>query len=232
MRLNVTVPVYNEEKKLVENILQLQHFLVEKFLIGEFSIIIAENGSTDKTPHIAKRLAEDNQHIIFFSTKKKGRGGALRESWERYPADIVGYMDADLSTDIKILPSMLVSLEHDSDITIGSRLKTGSRVTRSIKRELFSRSYNIFLKHILGTSISDAQCGFKFLRGEIASKLLKKIKNEEWFFDTEMLILAERSGVRIKEFPVEWKERVESTVNIPRYIAENIRGVFRLWKMS
>jgi glycosyltransferase involved in cell wall biosynthesis len=160
---------------------------------------------------------------------RKGRGRALRAAWTRSEADVLAYMDVDLSTELSALPSLLIPLlQVRADVAIGSRLAPGAEVTRGLKRELISRSYNALLRLTLGVGFSDAQCGFKAARREVLLPLLERVEDDAWFFDTELLYLAQRSKLAIREVPVRWVEDPDSRVAILATVREDLRGIMRL----
>ncbi len=226
--VEVIIPVYNEEQDLAASVMRLISFL-ERTFPYDYQVVIADNASTDATLEIAQRLAARHEHIRVVHLDAKGRGRALRQVWLASTADVVAYMDVDLSTDLKaLLPLVAPLISGHSDIAIGSRLNRGSRVVRGPKREFISRSYNLILKASLGASFSDAQCGFKAMRREVADQLLPLVEDNNWFFDTELLVLAERAGLRIHEVPVDWVDDPGSTVDIVATATEDLRGVWRL----
>lgn len=226
--VEVIIPVYNEEQDVAASVMRLNTFLEQTFPY-DYQVVIADNASTDATLEIAQRLASRHEHIRVVHLDAKGRGRALRQVWLASTADVVAYMDVDLSTDLKaLLPLVAPLISGHSDIAIGSRLSRGSRVVRGPKREFISRSYNLILKASLGASFSDAQCGFKAMRREVADRLLPLVEDNNWFFDTELLVLAERAGLRIHEVPVDWVDDPSSTVDIVATATEDLRGVWRL----
>jgi glycosyltransferase involved in cell wall biosynthesis len=195
-------------------------------------VVIADNGSTDGTDRVARELAQQHDDVAFVHLDQRGRGRALREAWMQSTAAIVSYMDVDLSTELAALPRAVQALaEEGYDIAIGSRLMRESQTKRSFKRETISRVYNIFVKLVLGTKFSDAQCGFKVLTRQVVDNIVPQIKDQSWFFDTEMLVLAERQGYRIKDLPVKWDEDDDSRVKIIRTAWDDIKGVFRLRRL-
>jgi putative flippase GtrA len=183
----------------------------------------------DATPSVAARLADELPDVISVRLTQKGRGRALREVWSASDAAVLAYMDVDLSTDLAaLLPLVAPLLSGHSDLAIGSRLARGARVVRGAKREFISRSYNLMLRHTLSTRFSDAQCGFKAIRREVATHLLPHVEDNGWFFDTELLVLAERSGLRIHEVPVDWVDDPDSRVHIVNTAMADLRGIARL----
>jgi putative flippase GtrA len=226
--IDVVVPVYNEQAGLERSIRNLHRYLRTQ-LPFSWRIVIADNASTDATPAIAGALARELRGVEVLRLERKGRGLALREAWSRSDARVVCYMDVDLSTDLRgLLPLVAPLLSGHSDVAIGSRLARGARVVRGPKRELISRSYNLLLHGVLRARFSDAQCGFKALRREAAEALLCDVRDDGWFFDTELLVLAQRRGLRIHEVPVDWVDDPDSRVDIVRTAADDLRGVARL----
>ncbi|MBT2507395.1 bifunctional glycosyltransferase family 2/GtrA family protein [Streptomyces sp. ISL-98] len=226
--LDVVIPVYNEEKDLEACVLRLREHLARTFPYP-FRITVADNASTDRTPDVAARLGRVMPEVVVVRLEQKGRGRALRAVWERSDAPVLAYMDVDLSTDLKaLLPLVAPLISGHSDLAIGSRLAGGSRVVRGPKREFISRTYNLILRSSLAARFSDAQCGFKAIRADVAERLLPMVEDTGWFFDTEMLVLAERAGLRIHEVPVDWVDDPDSTVHIVRTAVDDLRGVWRV----
>ncbi|MFA5374329.1 MAG: dolichyl-phosphate beta-glucosyltransferase [Dehalococcoidia bacterium] len=223
----IVIPVYNEEKALPDSIAKLRDFLSQN-LKHQWHIIIADNASTDKTWGIAQSLAKKYPDVIPFHIDQKGRGRALRKVWLESKADIVSYMDVDLSTSLDAFPKLVQAIIDGSDIAIGSRLKRGARTTRGIKREFTSRCYNLIIKVMFFTTLSDAQCGFKAVSRDCAQKILPLTKNNEWFFDTEMLLLAMKNDYKIKEIPVTWVDDPGTTVNVCKTAIEDLKGLARI----
>ncbi|MDT5248092.1 MAG: hypothetical protein QOJ28_726, partial [Mycobacterium sp.] len=202
--LDVVVPVYNEQVALADSIHRLHRHLREDFPYP-VRITIADNASIDDTPFIAAELAAELSDVRVVRLEQKGRGRALHQVWTDSDAQVLAYMDVDLSTDLAALAPLVAPLiSGHSDLAIGTRLGRGSRVVRGAKRELISRCYNLILKSTLQARFSDAQCGFKAIRADVAQRLLPYVTDTGWFFDTELLVLAERSGLRIHEVPVDW----------------------------
>jgi putative flippase GtrA len=226
--VEVVVPVYNEQAGLERSIRGLHRYLRSQFPFS-WRIVIADNASTDATPAIAADLARELRGVEVRRLDRKGRGLALREAWSHSDARVVCYMDVDLSTDLRgLLPLVAPLLSGHSDVAIGSRLARGARVVRGPKRELISRGYNRILRTVLRARFSDAQCGFKAVRGEVARELLGDVRDDGWFFDTELLVLAQRRGLRIHEVPVDWVDDPDSRVDIVRTAIDDLRGVARL----
>lgn len=225
--LDIVIPVYNEEVALVASVDTVRAHL--KALGYGYRVTIADNASTDATSLLAHQLAHRYPDVRVVSLTRKGRGHALKQAWSRSDAEVLVYMDVDLSTDLNaLLPLVAPLLSGHSDLAIGSRLSRSSRTTRGPKREVISRSYNLLLRSTLRTRFSDAQCGFKAIRRDVAARLLPLIEDDEWFFDTELLVVAERAGLRIHEVPVDWVDDLDSRVDIVRTAAADLRGMGRL----
>ncbi|MFF7853360.1 glycosyltransferase [Streptomyces sp. NPDC007904] len=226
--LDVVVPVHNEETDLEPCVRRLHAHLDETFPYP-FRITIADNASTDGTPGIAARLAGELPGTDWIRLEEKGRGRALHTAWSRSRAPVLAYLDVDLSTDLAaLLPLVAPLISGHSDIAIGTRLARGSRVVRGPKREIISRCYNGLLRGALAVGFSDAQCGFKAVRRDVAERLLPLVEDREWFFDTELLVIAERAGLRIHEVPVDWVDDPDSRVDILATALADLRGMARL----
>jgi glycosyltransferase involved in cell wall biosynthesis len=226
--VDIVVPVYNEEAALERSIRRLHRFLSESFPFG-WRIVIADNASTDATPEVARVLSRELRGVEALRLDRKGRGRALRAAWSRSAARVVCYMDVDLSTDLRaLLPLVAPLLSGHSDVAIGSRLAHGARVVRGPKREIISRGYNRLLHATLRARFSDAQCGFKAVRRDALDGLLADIRDDAWFFDTELLVLAQRRGLRIHEVPVDWVDDPDSRVDIVRTAIADLKGIARL----
>jgi glycosyltransferase involved in cell wall biosynthesis len=228
LEVEIVVPVYNEELVLARSVRRLHAYLHERFPFS-WRILIVDNASTDGTLAVAERLSRELPLVDAMQVRAKGRGRALRAAWIGSPAQVVCYMDVDLSTDLRaLLPLVAPLLSGHSDVAIGSRLAHGAQVIRGPKRELISRAYNRLLHATLKARFSDAQCGFKALRAETARELLTEVTSEEWFFDTELLVQAQRRRLRIHEVPVDWVEDPDSRVELLPTVLEDLRGVARL----
>lgn len=202
--LDVVVPVFNEESTLEASVRELHRMLCSSVSVP-WLITIADNASTDLTPKIAEALADELADVRLLRLEKKGRGHALKIAWLLSEAEVLAYVDADLSTDLRALPPLIAPLlSGHSDVAIGTRLAQTSRVVRGTQRELVSRGYNMLLRRTMGVTFSDAQCGFKAMRRGVARVILPHVYDTGWFFDTEMLVIAERAGLRIHEVPVDW----------------------------
>src|SRR3954447_20414547 len=227
-QIDVVVPVHDEEAVLERSIRRLHRYLSSEFPFS-WRIVIADNASTDATAAIATGLARELPGVEVLLVDRKGRGRALRAAWSASPARVVCYMDVDLSTDLRgLLPLVAPLLSGHSDVAIGTRLAHGARVVRGARREIVSRSYNRILHAALRTRFSDAQCGFKAVRRDAIAPLLADVRDDGWFFDTELLVLAERRGLRIHEVPVDWIDDPDSRVQIVRTAIDDLKGVARL----
>jgi glycosyltransferase involved in cell wall biosynthesis len=227
-QIDIVVPVFNEEAALAHSVLRLHRFLRDGFPFA-WRIVIADNASTDATPQIARTLADTMPGVASLRLERKGRGLALRTAWSISDADVVAYMDVDLSTDLRgLLPLVAPLLSGHSDLAIGTRLARGSRIVRGPKRELISRAYNRLLHVALRARFSDAQCGFKAIRTDTLRALIDDVRDDAWFFDTELLVLAQRRGLRIHEVPVDWVDDPDSRVDLLATATADLRGVARL----
>ena len=228
--VDIVVPVLNEEKILQSSIETLDEYMMEN-LPYRYQITIADNGSQDNTLKIAKNLAQNYQSVRVVRLAERGRGRALKQVWQSSQADILTYMDVDLSTSLDdFLPMIQPLMAGEAGVAIGSRLMKKSKTSRGFKREFISRCYNKIIKLTSRTKFSDAQCGFKAIRRDVAKRFLPKIKDNEWFFDTELLIKTERAGVPIHEQPVTWIEDTDSRVKIVKTAVDDLKGLHRVNK--
>lgn len=245
MLVNLTLPVYNEAAQLAASVRRVTEFLAT-LPQWRWEVVIADNGSTDGTLRLAEEMAGEVQKLGVRRQKSgtqpgstvplrvvhldvAGRGRALKAVWLASAADVLSYLDVDLSTDLAHLPELIgVVAEGRADLAIGSRLLPGSQTTRGWKRELLSRGYNWLLHRALGLRVADAQCGFKALTRRAAQALLPQVKDMGFFFDTELLVLAQRQGWRIAELPVRWVDDPDSRVRLLRTIGQDLQGVWRL----
>ena len=226
----IVVPVYNEEEQLKENITKLSLFCEKKLANYDWRITIADNASTDTTSKIASELTKKNPKLSVYTLTEKGRGRAVKSIWSQDKMDYYVYMDLDLSTDLKHLPKLLQALEKGYDIAVGSRLKKGAKVEgRTLLREITSRALNFFfIQLFFHTHFSDAQCGFKAVNKRVVKELLPKITDTGWFFDGELLIVAEKMGYKTYEEPVHWIDNPGSTVQLLSTITGDIKTMIRL----
>ncbi len=228
--VDIVVPVYNEERALPQSIPVLRDFLSGPDFPYDWRIVIGDNASIDNTPAVGRKLAEESGgKVEYVRIERKGRGFALKQIWLASPSDIVSYMDVDLSTGLDAFAPLIRSIaEEGYDVAIGSRLARGSDVTRSIKRRVLTRGYNTIIKAMFFTRFSDAQCGFKAVSRRAAQRIIPLIEDNNWFFDTELLILAEKMGYRVKDVPVRWIEDTDTRVKITSTVTEDLRGLWRL----
>jgi len=226
--VDIVIPVLNEAHVLRKSVKNIFQFL-SRNLPYRWQIVIVDNGSTDGTQKVAQQLTAEHTEIKFIHLVQRGRGRALRSAWLQSNADIVCYMDVDLSTRLDHLPELVDAIAVDGyDLATGSRLMRESRTTRSFKREFISRCYNVMVKAVLLTKFSDAQCGFKAVSRRAVEAIVPKVEDQSWFFDTELLVLAEKQGYRIKDIPVVWVEDDDSRVKIFKTGWEDVKGIFRL----
>jgi glycosyltransferase involved in cell wall biosynthesis len=234
-RVDVVIPVLNEAHVLARSVATVREFLAG-FPQYQWRVVIIDNGSTDGTDVVAQEVERSNPGLVtFLQLPQRGRGRALRHAWSRSDADVLCYTDVDLSTELDALPKMVKAILDDGyDVATGSRLMRESRTKRSFKREAISRCYNLLVKSVLWISFSDAQCGFKAVSREVVAEIVPDVKDESWFFDTELMVLAEKRGYRIKDIPVLWIEDDDSRVKILRTAWDDIKGVVRvrwtLWR--
>ncbi|NOY10603.1 MAG: flippase-like domain-containing protein [Archaeoglobi archaeon] len=211
--LSVIIPAHNEAKRLERSVETLARYLQENF--DEFEIIIAEDGSTDGTDEIARKLAEKYEFVTHLhSDERLGKGRAVFEGIKRARYPIVIYMDADLSTDISHIKDLIRAIESGYDIAIGSRLVKGSETERPVFREFPSRIYNLLVRALLGSKVRDHQCGFKAFKRDVVLRLGERVRDNHWFWDTELLVLAQREGLRVKEIPVRWRHSDDGSVSV------------------
>lgn len=229
--VNIVIPVYNEERELAQSVRTLSDYLDVNLKDFIWRITIADNASTDGTLAVARQLAKQIPQVSVTHLDKKGRGRAVKFVWQKDDADIVAYMDVDLSTDLKHLPPLVRSLLRGYDIAIGTRNARGSRVYgRSLLRTITSKVYILLIKFFFWVHFSDAQCGFKAVTRRVVTDIIPKIQDNEWFFDTEFLVTAEKMGYRIYEEPVTWIDNPGSTVRVMKTAQGDLAGLWRLYK--
>ena len=227
--VDIILPVYNEEVGLPKSIETLQGFLSQQMSSYQWRVVIADNGSTDGTLPVAQELSEKYPGVTHVHLKQKGRGRALYKTWTESQANVICYMDVDLSTRLESLPHLVQAIEEGYDIAIGSRLAKGARVERrTVKREIISRCYNLLIKLMFWTHFSDAQCGFKAVSSKTTRELVPLVKDKAWFFDSELLIIAEKNGYRIKDVPVHWVDDPDTRVKVAGTAYEDVKGLMRL----
>ncbi|MFA5128988.1 MAG: glycosyltransferase [Patescibacteria group bacterium] len=234
MKILVALPVYNEESILKENALKLYDFL-KKNITDNWQIVIADNNSSDRTGEIGKNLEKNFVEIKYLHLPQKGKGWAIRTAWEREKADVYAFMDADLATNLSALPALIAAVSRENyDLAAGARFLPESKVKRSLIRKIVSRIYRIILYLTLKLKTKDAPCGFKAVNHIVIKNILPQIKNNEWFFDTEMIVLAEKQNYRVKEIPVIWTEHKKigrkSRVNFIKVSLGYLKEIWRLKK--
>ena len=226
--IDIVIPVLNEEERLPRGIVILHNFLQQEMTDNPWRIVIADNGSTDRTRSVSEMLVQRYPGIGYMYIPQRGRGRALRAAWMKSMADIVSYMDVDISTSLAHFPRLVRAIERGYDVAIGSRHVKGARVQRSFRREVLSRGYNLMIRAMFLAPFRDAQCGYKVLSRRAARSLVPMVKDNHWFFDTELLIIASKWKYRIREVPVEWVEDANSRVNVVKTVWEDVKGLLRL----
>jgi glycosyltransferase involved in cell wall biosynthesis len=230
--VDITIPVLNEQRAIEHTLRTLSSHLSAECPY-DWSITVVDNGSADRTWSLANSFAKENSYTRVIRLDRPGRGGALKEAWSTSGAEVVAYMDADLSTGLEYVQPLLEPIvKGEADVSIGSRLAVGATIDRSVQREIVSRAYNIIARRFLRYTIRDAQCGFKAVRASVARDLIQRIEDDGWFFDTELLVLAWRDGLRINEIPVRWVEDDDSRVRIVRTALDDLRGIWRLYRAA
>jgi len=231
LSVDILLPVYNEQHVLEKSVTTLREFMQTHLSHYKWTITIGDNASTDNTRQVAEELsARWPGEVRLFHLPQKGRGRMVKYAWQKSEADILSYMDIDLSTDLNALPPLLDAIRDGHDVSIGSRQYRGADVKRGLKREIISRGYIFILKLLLRFPFTDAQCGFKAASKKLVTELFPDIIDDEWFFDTELLFLAHRRGYKVKELPVRWIEDTDSRVKIMRTMYLDMKGVFRMRK--
>ena len=229
--VNIVIPVFNEDKELAQSIATLVEYLRGNLVDFVWRITIADNASTDDTLQVGRKLAQVIPEVSVVHVDQKGRGRAVKFVWQQDKADILAYMDVDLSTDLKHLPPLVRSLTRGYDIAIGTRNAKGSRVYgRSLLRTITSKVYIMIIKLFFWVHFSDAQCGFKAVTRRMVRELIPRIQDNEWFFDTELLVVAEKMGYRIYEEPVTWIDNPGSTVRVMKTAQGDLDGLLRLFQ--
>lgn len=234
MKIELTIPVLNEDTSIDAKVRELNTYIEENLQeFGDIKIIIADNGSTDKTQEKAQTLERELWRVQYLRLEQRGVGLALKSSWTRSSADIVGYMDLDLATDLKyVRPALQKLIASEAEIVTGSRLKRGAKVIgRSRIRNFTSISFNAMVKNVFNTSFSDGMCGFKFLQRTILDRLISNgAKSDGWFFATELLVVGEFLNYRVYDLPVVWTDDPNSKVNITKLTIEYIKQIMQLKK--
>lgn len=221
------LPVYNEERELAQNTLKLRDFLITN-IKEPWEIVIVDNGSRDNTLKIAQDLNTKHADISYIHLDLKGRGRAIKKCWQEKQADIYSYMDIDLSTDLRHILAMIAAIKNGKQIAIGNRLMPTAHIRRGLKRNFLSKNYNRLLRFMFNIKFTDAQCGFKFINNNTKKHLLPLVEDNNWFFDSELLILAERTGYSIHEEPVNWVNDADTRVKLLPTILNDLGGIWRL----
>ncbi len=234
MKINITIPCYNEEKLLAKNMLLLFSFCQKNLTKDQWEIVIVNNNSTDKTAVIGKKLAEKIKEINYIFLPQKGKGRAIKAGWQAFPADIFIFMDADLATDLSALPRLIQEIKNKADLAIGSRFHPQSQTKRKLSRKIFSWGYSQLRKILLHSRLQDTPCGFKAINQKTWQTIVPLIQNQEWFFDSELVLLAEKKGFIIKEIPIKWEDLREkndkSKIKVLPLIKEYSLNLWRLRK--
>jgi len=231
MKILIIIPAYNEASILKENILEVFNFCQSNLTIN-WQIVIADNKSVDQTLVIGKELADKYQQVEYLYVDQKGKGAAISAGWQKYQADIYCFMDADLATKLSALPELISGFLQGYDIVIGSRFHKQSKVQRSLVRKLFSLGYRLVIRILLGLKVKDLPCGFKAINSEIKANILPKVEDKEWFFDSELVILAEKRGYKIKEIPVIWSEpRNKNNKSRVKVISLSLAYFRKVWQL-
>ena len=227
--VDVVIPVYNEERSLPGSVAKSLEFF-DAHPEHHWRIVVADNASTDRTLEVARVLeAQYAGRVAVLFIPVKGRGIALRTAWLTSQADVVAYMDVDLSTDLGHLPALIDPIAAgEVDVAYGTRLHRDSQTNRSFKREFISRSYVFILRTLAGLHVTDAQCGFKAVSREAARALVPLVRDNAWFFDSELLLVAQENGYRLREVPVRWEEDPDTRVKIVKTATDDLRGILRL----
>ncbi|MEE8337249.1 MAG: dolichyl-phosphate beta-glucosyltransferase [Dehalococcoidia bacterium] len=227
--VDLVIPVYNEEQVLARSVETVLAWC-ERRPEHEWRVVVANNASTDGTLAIARRLEEQHPgRLAVLDVAVKGRGLALRTAWLTSAAEVSAYMDVDLSSDLEHLPALVDPIAAgEADLTFGTRLHARSQTQRGLFRETLSRGYVLILNTVLGLRVSDAQCGFKAISREAARAIVPLVRDRAWFFDTELLWVAQRNGYRLREVPVRWVEDTDSSVAIVSTVVDDLRGIWRL----
>lgn len=225
--VEITIPVLDEEKTIdaqIRNVIETVSS--QTFRANRYQIVVADNGSTDSTQELATNLEKEfPEQVSYLRLNERGVGRALKASWNRSTADIVGYFDLDLATDLKHLPEAIdIIINHQADVVTGTRLAEGSRVVgRSLKRAITSRVFNGIVRTMFNNGFTDGMCGFKFLRREHVSQICESgAQSDGWIFATELLITAEHLGLNVVDIPVNWKDDPDTKVNITSLAIEYI----------
>jgi hypothetical protein len=230
MHVSISIPAYNEAERIEKCVLRVRRFMEKTG--KDYEIIIADDGSTDGTDEIARRLGKKFRKIKnLHSAKRLGKGGALKKAFGYSKGDIFIFMDADLATDVSHLKDMISDIDKGFDIVTGSRWIKGSRVTMPFHRHLLSFFYNSLARILFRDGVRDHQCGFKAFRKESVGKIVENVKDNGWFWDTELLVKSKNSGLKIKEIPVTWRENRKSRETRFRILRDSLAMFFKLLRL-
>ena len=233
MNVTIVIPTYNEElvigKSLETSVLAFETLLGER----SWSILVADNGSTDRTPEIVADFSKECPRVGLFEVGQKGKGLAIRRAWESHDADVYAFMDADLATDLRDVPALIRGAE-DVGLCVGSRFHRDAKVVRSAFRHVVSHSYRLIARALVDIDAEDLQCGFKAVRKDVADAVLPRLVHDGFFFDTEFLGHAQALGFQMAEVPVRWEEgrdaRRKTSVKIGATAWDNFQNLLVLRK--
>lgn len=235
MRILVAIPAYNEAEVIGATLATLHDFLFADLAEHDWRIVVADNGSNDGTADIVREFSKKFPRASCLSLTGRGKGLAIREAWRSADADIYAFMDADLSTSLDAFPELVKAIEVGADIAAGSRFHPSSDVQRSLSRLFVSHGYRVLLQTVFRSGIDDAACGFKAVSRRVVESVLPLVEDEEWFFDTELLLRAAKANMAIAAVPVEWRENRMparlSKVSPYAVIKKNLRKIIALRKV-
>ncbi|WP_226012369.1 flippase-like domain-containing protein [Halomicrobium salinisoli] len=231
VEVSVVLPAYNEEETLEETVEVTLSTLASFLPDGRFEVIVAEDGCEDRTPEIADRLAGEDERVRHVhSDERLGRGGALEYAFRRAEGSTLVYFDTDLATDMRHLEELVESIRSgEYDVATGSRWLPENPADRPPRRAVSSRGYNVLVRLFLRSDLKDHQCGFKAFDRDALFDLLDGVEDEHWFWDTEVLVRAQREGYRVREFPVDWTPKGDSKVDLVRDVFGMGSQIVRTW---
>jgi len=235
VEVSVVLPAYNEADTIEETVTITLDSLAAFLPAGSFEVIVAEDGCADRTPEIATRMAETDDRVRHVhSDERLGRGGALERAFRAADGETLVYFDTDLATDMKHLEELVERVRSgDADVATGSRWVPGREADRPAKRGIPSRGFNGLVRVVLRSDLLDHQCGFKAFDREALFAILDDVEDDHWFWDTEVLVRAQRAGYRVEEFPVEWTPKGDSKVDLVRDVFGMGSQILRtFWQLS